>query len=613
MRLKFLVPRFRIENYGRQKTDRGEFIIYQAPEALRKEGEAIRKKSNESQLKLGFPLQCEALLEGKISLKSEGVSAFWETIERLSLLTAEDEEFAIGRPEDGVCGGIAVLFALHRDWLKANPKVAKRCIDEITKINRQPPPPGRFAHSDEITPDWQTFSARVVPILWSENLFDPVWRELAARLATSYKYKVVEMLFATAGNLRTRLGESFVGLQDFVCDWAVARWQWRYEESSHQNDAAANWITKEVGEFAAATRKLKASPWQGLHVAQIESDPVRNKQPLKASAARRLVSRIKRLFDRVRRHSPKVPARIPPTLPERRRKLSRNRLNFDPGTVKSAYAWLPELANAVDDRERQNWLAFWTTALSWCVEMIPGEIDEDDQIEGLPTDWDRWLFDRVSKVILQLNSSAHRDAFWKPVLRLPAAAHYWVEDFLQHWLMAGLGAEPVPPEFRSEWRRMIEFALNAQNWSKDPQARNLRDDRWKVLMGLESTLLWAPDHRSLLAGMKDLFEQWAKTHLTDYDAIIAFCRFLENPAAADLVVSGICWLDGAHYRLDRPYSVTRHVSDAIASMLAVAWSKNADGIRADAKSISAYKSLLRQLSEIQNPTALELSDRLALR
>jgi hypothetical protein len=50
----------------------------------------------------------------------------------------------------------------------------------------------------------------------------------------------------------------------------------------------------------------------------------------------------------------------------------------------------------------------------------------------------------------------------------------------------------------------------------------------------------------------------------------------------------------------------------LSSMLAVVWPTNSSSIRADAETFSAYKNLLRRLSEAQNPTALELSDRLSL-
>ena len=181
---------------------------------------------------------------------------------------------------------------------------------------------------------------------------------------------------------------------------------------------------------------------------------------------------------------------------------------------------------------------------------------------------------------------------------------------LQHWFMAGLGTSVVPGLFQSEWRRLVAFALDSPNWNQDSERLHLRDDRWKVLMGLDSSLLWISEHRSVLAGIKDLFEKWAKTHLKDYDLIIAFCRFLENPAAADLVCPGITWLSGIDLRL-RSGSVGRHVSEALASMLAVVWSTSPGAIRADAEAFNDYKSLLRQLCEFQNPTALELSDRLS--
>ena len=69
-------------------------------------------------------------------------------------------------------------------------------------------------------------------------------------------------------------------------------------------------------------------------------------------------------------------------------------------------------------------MAFWKRALLWSVELIPTESNEMDQVDGLPSKWDRWVFDRITKLILQLNSGPEREAFWKPIMQLPAATHY---------------------------------------------------------------------------------------------------------------------------------------------------------------------------------------------
>jgi len=612
--LKQLAPRFRAENYHlTQDPQHGRMIIYQTPEALRLENERIAKKVDDDQLLLTFPLRCAQILDNGTGLKIEELQGFWETIQRIAQLRTpiEHNEDGIVRVEDAICGGISVLFTFHRHWLKSNSDKEKWCVEQIKTVLANPPKPGRFAYeSDTTTFDWGSFCARIVPILWAEEPASSEWRGFAAFLVTSYKYKTVEILFATAAKYRKELGDGFSELQDFIFDWAEARWQ---SEFAGEKFDVVSWTNKEINAFANHQRPTKGVPWKGL---VIKPAPRLSEMPLPSPRTQQRSSKIRSFLRKLvaRKPSPSVKSQNARQLGLRRlrSKRQRGRPDFDFNVIRSAYSWLPNLDDAADAGEREAWLEFWQQALRWSLEMIGTDTNEDDEIDGMPTDWDEWVFGRIGSLILQLDSPQKRKAIWQPILQLGVAAHYWIEAFLRKWFYAGLGTDIVPKAFASEWREMIEFALKSSKWGLETGRGFRREGMWKTLMGFDLEHLWMSSHKQLLASMRDLYEKWAQRHLRECDFAIAFANFLTTPASDELICCGIVWLDTTNLRFDRRGSRANRLADAIASLLATAWQRNPAQIKDDQAAFAAFKNLLKRLSEIQHSVALELSDRLRL-
>ena len=614
--LKQLAPRFRVENYHLTEVpEHGSMVVYELPEALRLENEEIAKQADDDQLLLGFPLRCAQILDNGVGLQVEELQAFWETIQRVAKLkpSVGDDENGVVRVEDAICGGVAVLFVFHRSWLKSDPEKEKWCIEEIKAVLGSPPKSGRFAYEGDITTfDWGSFCARVVPILWAEEPTSREWRAFAASLVASYKYKTVEIFFATAAKCRKELGDGFSQLQDFVFDWAKARRRWQESEFAEERFDAASWVTEEINAFANNQRASKRVPWAGLVIKPVPRPP---EEPLPFSQRER-PGKIRAFLRRLLGFKPGPSVQNENarqiSLRRQRSKRQRGRPDFDLTVIRSAYSWLPNLGDAENAAERDAWLEFWQQALAWSLEIIRADTNEDDEIDGMPNDWDEWVFSRISSLILQLDSPQERKRLWEPILQLGGPAHYWVETFLRHWFYAGLGTDIVPKAFAPEWRKMIEFALASSKWRLHSERGFRREEMWKTLMGFESEPLWTSTHEQLLASVKDLYERWAQGHLHERDFAIAFANFLTTPASDEIACSGLVSLNAANLRLDRHGSRANRLADAIGSLLASAWQRNSAQIKGDPAAFAAFKSLLKRLSESQHSVALELSDRLRL-
>src|SRR5262249_19612408 len=154
--------------------------------------------------------------------------------------------------------------------------------------------------------------------------------------------------------------------------------------------------------------------------------------------------------------------------------------------------------------------------------------------------------------------------------------------------------DTVPENFVPEWRKMIEFALSSSKWTISLTRGFRREEMWNTLMGFDLEPLWTSAHAKLLAGMRDIYQEWADRHLKKSDFAISFANFLSTPASAELVFSGIIWLDRANLRFDGLGSRATQLADAIASLLATVWQRNSAQIRADPASFAAFKNLLKR-------------------
>jgi hypothetical protein len=339
---------------------------------------------------------------------------------------SESEE-AVLEHVNALCGGATVLLVLNTEWLNQDPNKVTWCTDQLLKTIEDPPNAGTFdSEIMQVDAHWEGFAAQAIPRLWAENTSSARIRKCIALLATTHHYGTVRNLFACTSTYREQLGSDFVRLQLLLLRWASARIKHFRTRSTHKFKKKESfdleaWLEKERTDFIAGSTPSEVPPWNELEYKEEITKP--------ATQLRRA-----RQVNRGRRHR-KTPG-------------------LDLDLVKAAYEWVPALAQ-VNEEERKTWIEFWRTVFSNLLVQLSDDSSPNDEIEGTPYNWDRWVLGRIAQLLFELRDSERPQMFWQGVLDLGAPAHYWIEDFLRGWFYIGLKSKPTPDKFIARWREML--------------------------------------------------------------------------------------------------------------------------------------------------------------
>ena len=253
-----LIAEYDIVNYSLENhPNHGEVWRFNPPEILIARQEEYAKVNGDKQVLLFFPIQCKQILDKGQPLPDNALPEFWDALQNISkLVPPTNPDSTHNKIEDAICGGATVLLKLHRNWLRQNPDKEEWCITQIAKIIFNPPQTRECDRPDSlISWNWEVFCASIIPVLWVESPDLPGLRQCIIELALSYHYETVKILFSSAANYRSTLGDNFKQLQQFLLRWAVIRWKRDY--SLFKDDPNFNievWVQQEAEAFIQKTR-----------------------------------------------------------------------------------------------------------------------------------------------------------------------------------------------------------------------------------------------------------------------------------------------------------------------------------------------------------------------
>jgi energy-coupling factor transporter ATP-binding protein EcfA2 len=576
--LEKLITEYDIGNYSLENhSNHGEVWRFNPPEKLIARQEEFALANGDKQVLLFFPIKCEQIIDKGQPLPDNALPEFWDTLQNISkLVPPTDPDSTHNRIEDAICGGVTVLLKLHRNWLRQNPDKDEWCITQIVKTIFNPPQPRECDQPDSlISLNWEAFCASIIPVLWAESPDSPILRECVIRLALSYHYETVKILFSSAANYRSTLGDSFKQLQHFLLQWAVIRWKQDY--SLFENDPNFNievWARQEAEAFI---QKTTASTIPLLEEVAIKESP-------RVYITDTSFSRSKE------KHSPGI----------------------DLSLIQSAYAWIPALEAATSQAERAEWIAFWKSALGCTLRMYGGETEDEEKFKIEPFwKWDEWIIEHITPLILQLHITENSKDYWQPILSLGRRASFLVERFLNEWFRHGLKSEPASEGFIREWRAMIEFVFSSPHWSRNSF---YLEEAWCNLMGFSELIsymcMWNQAQKPTVRRMHDLYECWAHQHLIEPRCAVKFIIFLKQPAAEEILLDGLIWIEKAVNQASERFWRERDIESRLASLLEQSWHCHEARLRQRKDSFSAFKNLLKKLADFQNSQALEIQQRI---
>jgi hypothetical protein len=297
--------------------------------------------------------------------------------------------------------------------------------------------------------------------------------------------------------------------------------------------------------------------------------------------------------------------------------LPRQSAGIDIELIKAGYSWLPALDEARSEDERAEWIDVWEEMLR-CLLRTLGEPQNDEEIGETPYDWDRWVFDHIADLIMQLRPDERPEDFWFPILNIGVPGHYWVESFLVSWFAEVPQLTPNNRNiFIREWQAMIEFAFSSPMWDYWSfesgkhwfRAREL----WCDLMGFHwiNHGLWTEERRDVVKQMRGFYGRWADEHLAMPWCAVKFITFLRQPAAEDTRLDGLIWLEEAAKHVGDRFWRERYIEDNLAYLLDLCWRSHESELRRNQLSFGAFKDLLKTLADRQNALAMELQDRMS--
>lgn len=602
--LDVLIARFNPENYRLVEQPNGTVVVQlEWPEPIRERTEAALRESQQSLTVMNFPVHCRMILDGEKDHSDADVDAFWGQLQAISGMTLDDEhEEVFDYVKSSVCGGVAVLFTNHAEWLAKDPEKLAWCHEQLMAVIESPPPRSELELAESPnTLRWDGFVAEALVAILS---IDPSQRSVRSYLAafvTGFYYSTTGLAMKAAFNLRDQLGGDFVRLQNLAVMWSGLRC-----------------ITER-----ASVLKLGRTRWDRWrqHLIEAFGDRSIGDSPVSWTRLGRIAGLAIRRIEKNRRplfnweHA--EPDETADTSSSSRDTGRRRRTRLHPGhdiqLLQHAFDWLPNLDQASGACERASWIRLLRNGLGVTLSMLnphPTNEGDEPEVDGTPYQYDCWLLQKVAEATAQMEPCEHPEQLWQLVLDLGPAAHYWISHFLADWFTHGIRCVESPTRFIERWKEMLEYAATADQWNEGNRLGHRLADLWIELMGLgwHSSALDNGDYPKLIRSLTEQFRLFADRWLRVPHIASAFAAFLARPAGESLRLGGIKWLNGAVQEFHAYDWRDDQLENNLVEALRATWVVESTRIHSDDELRGAFLALLGKLMERQNAAAYVLRD-----
>jgi hypothetical protein len=599
--LRYLIERMNPQNYTFEEREGERVIIgFQWPEELKKDADeslgGLAKRRNLSM----SPMRCRQMLDEQTPPSTEQLQALWELLQTVDpgeavLVTDDGGALLVGA--DILCAGIAVLLTFHRAWLLEDPARMNWCRQQVGTIFDNPPAPMPFDSETAVgTDQWDAFAAECGVLLLAENNDDLLARRLVAASVMAFHYQTTGLAFSRAVRCRERLGLDFNRMLVLAVRWAGLR---------VMLPSAGNPALQEERERALEERVR-------LGEAFVDRSLTTDYHALDEVDAQTLAARDALHVKRYPEHAKVMAHR---RQAKERRGLSEvlcaRDVAIDYRVITAAFCWL-DIGAAGSADERADWLQFVRELLDGLIGRVPVVDDPRKQeIDGLPSEFDGWIYQNVAQTIPQMTPVERPEALWQPILNLGGPAHDWVERFFWYWFTNGARSASSPADFVRCWREMILYALGHPRWDPDANLRRDLDDIVIELLGFDVrwTRLSLDGEAAVAVGaLKDVFEKSAQRWFSTPKVTRGFLAFAVRPGAAHLLLPGVSWVAKAVEAFDS-YDWRNRMEDSLVNFLDVCWQRESTEVSANTELRKSFLGLLSTLISRGVHAAIALRDR----
>ena len=400
-----------------------------------------------SALALNLAAQARQYLSGEAALTGDDVDHFAAIVRRLiDCDPANIDEAHRVYWRNSIAGGLATLVVLHREWLAAHPDTERWVQEQLRDFSSIQP-------SDDDVPEStmntyaESFLGEAGVALLLESTEDWVLR-LAIGGLTGFHYNSTFFVMWRVYHLRDRVGTRFNEYVNAVILWSALR---SVTEARHADG------------YAAALERYRKIVVRRFKAGRLSGPPI----PIEAAA--RLSAHLKERLERRSMSEGERRARRERELyvAERgeRHKLYRKRLHLDLGVVTAGFAFLKVMMRESSPSDFERAGIYIQHLFDAEMESLPVPPDDNEyyDIENTPSHFDRWILGLAAEFSASLAPQAARH-FFEPLLQRGPAARYWVEDFLQSWIIAGLPATRDRVRYVQTWASMVEYPKTLPIW-----------------------------------------------------------------------------------------------------------------------------------------------------
>jgi hypothetical protein len=280
--------------------------------------------------------------------------------------------------------------------------------------------------------------------------------------------------------------------------------------------------------------------------------------------------------------------------------------------MKYAFGWL-DVRHTTSPSERSVWVELIRRCLSIVLGGLPQAAPQTQKIEGLPNDFDDWVFQLVARVVPRLTANEHSQGLWQSILDRGAVAHQWVERFFWHWFTDGLRAAPDATSFVRIWSSMIRYALGSQAWDSAGAVRYELEDIVVELLCFDqrwNAVVLDDANAPIVAALKDLFEAALHRWGAMPKVINGFAAFAILPGARSLLLPGLQWIADATASF-QSYDWKYGLEENVTEYLRIVWQREGRRIATDSDLRRPFLSLLAVLTARGSHAAIALRERVA--
>ena len=598
--LRFFLARFDPQNYTLTPQPDGQVLIEMHwPPDLEAKAKESQEKSSMGMLAITLASQARAYLSGRRALSPEELPKFAAQVQRLTTASTAGADADQTRYRmDSIAGGIAVLIVLHRPWLAQNPEIEKWCLQTLRDLR----PEDRELDTPHSAMDQsvESFRGEAGVVLLQESSEEWVLR-MAFDGVTAFYYNATFQTMWRAYLVREQLGERFDEMVNVIVLWSALR-------------AGAN---RESGYEAnrVLLTKYKETLFKRLAAGKLRNGliPLRKAESLGQALIERISYRSMSAGERRARDEHRRTVRED----RRDRKLYREIPDIDFEVLQKGFGFLAAMSREPLPADEQRLRDYVRELYDLEMRTLPRPATDEEgyEVSGTAYPFDVWVMTRVIEFIVHENSVEVARTFYRPIMELGPAARYWVQDFLQAWIITGLEMAADIRTFAEIWREIVEYAMRLPAWQcGNPGYWCPAEPLAADLMGLQegaAAVLGQAKHKDLIKMMAPVYEAWGSQWLKFGSVAAWLAHFLPTESGQVLLGQGIKQLAEAMRSFEdrdwHHYSLGPLLTEA----LAACWSHVRQEVESQPDLKKAFLGMLTALCARQIPEALHLRNKVS--